>query len=118
MKRILLFFWMSLTGILCGFADSAIVFVDADGQEVKDGATLTVNTATQDEFGEILMLSGLSIKNVSDEAVSASIHVNIKSISNGKLQICFPTTKKKSSWARAMRKPRNGRCWPMRATRP
>lgn len=91
MKRFLLFFWMSLTGILCGFADSAIVFVDADGQEVKDGATLTVNTATQDEFGEILMLSGLSIKNVSDEAVSASIHVNIKSISNGKLQICFPT---------------------------
>ncbi|MBR5688724.1 MAG: Omp28-related outer membrane protein [Prevotella sp.] len=93
MKKFLLLFWMTLTGILSGFGQStnAIVFVDANGTVLEDGATLTINTPTKDDFGDDILLSGLSIKNVSDEAVSASIHVNIKSISNGKLQICFPT---------------------------
>ena len=93
MKKFLLLFWMTLTGILSGFGQStdAIVFVDANGTEVKDGTTLTINTATQDDFGDDILLSGLSVKNVSNAAASVSIHVNIQSISNGKLQICFPT---------------------------
>ena len=41
------------------------VFTDKDGNELTEGANLTISIAEEDPFGDVLMNSGLSIKNVS-----------------------------------------------------
>lgn len=67
------------------------VFTDKDGNELTEGANLTISIAEEDPFGDVLMNSGLSIKNVS-AATDAKVAVEAKvtKIENGSFQFCFP----------------------------
>jgi len=73
--------------------DERFVFVDANGNEIADGSTVTVTTGTDNGEGVHVMFSGVSVKNVSG-GTSTYVKVNytINQIDNGAFQICFPVT--------------------------
>ena len=69
---------------------STIVFVDKDGHQVADGSTITVNTAVENDFGEMVLHSGLYVKNLKTDNVGVRVHFNVRTLDNGLFQICFP----------------------------
>ena len=71
---------------------STIVFVDKDGHLVADGSTITVNTAVENDFGEMVLLSGLYVKNLTSDNVALRVHFNVQTLDNGLFQICFPVS--------------------------
>ena len=67
-------------------------FVDEDGQIIADGTVLDLTEAEEDDlFGDILMPTGISVRNVSDGMVYGGGTYTIQFISNGLFQTCFPS---------------------------
>lgn len=83
-----------------GQVDQTFQFVDKDGNVVADGTTWTVSEKVDSvvEFptGPVdmgtMILSGLYVKNTSDEDVLCSIDYQVTQLSGGTFQICFPGT--------------------------
>lgn len=73
--------------------DKTIEFVDAEGNVVPDGSTITVTDVETDPFtGEpYQIISGLYVRNNSSEEVGAKVEVNVSRLDNGSLPCCFPS---------------------------
>lgn len=71
--------------------DFPLQFADKNGNVITDGTTLNITEAEDDGFGEILMPSGLYVKNTSNEEVQCAGSFEIKLMSNGAFQSCFPS---------------------------
>ena len=89
-------FILGLMTTMMSFAqtDEAFAFVNANGEVIANGSTITVKNYEINDYGDILMPSGLSVKNVSDlgpEVSQSSMKVKISQMSNGALQHCFPS---------------------------
>ncbi len=69
---------------------NTIVFVDKNGNQFADGSTIIANSAVEDDFGDMVVHSGLYVKNISTEAIGVRIHVDVKTLESGMFQICFP----------------------------
>ncbi len=69
-------------------ADFAVQFCDKDGNIIADGTTLNLTEAVVDDWGEVQMPTGLSVKNYSDAEVRVGGIYTIKSISSGSFQSC------------------------------
>lgn len=66
-------------------------FVYADGTVVPNGSTVTVTKAEEDPFtGKAELKSGLYVKNTLDEASNLSVEINVQTLPNGTIQLCFP----------------------------
>ena len=82
-----------------GQVDQTFQFVDKDGNVVADGTTWTVSEKVDSvvEFptGPVdmgtMILSGLYVKNTSDEDANVAVDFQVTQISGGAFQICFPT---------------------------
>ena len=83
---------MLLVATVTAMAEDANTFAfwNNDGK-VADGATITVNTLTEDAFGGSFISSGLSVANLSNGDAHLCINYEVTSIDNGAFQICFPT---------------------------
>ena len=71
---------------------TTLVFADKDGKEIADGNVITANTTEEDALGDLLVPSGLFIKNLSSESVGVRVKCNVTTLDNGLFQICFPVT--------------------------
>ena len=69
------------------------VFVDENGTELEDGATIVRNVVELDAFGQEIINSGLSVKS-NGAGANDYLRVNyvVQQIDNGSYQICFPAT--------------------------
>ena len=66
-------------------------FADKDGNIIADGTTLVRNVPETNDFGEVLIHSGLYIKNVAaPSGTPVWLVSDITRIDNGMLQVCFP----------------------------
>ena len=73
--------------------DTSVQFADKDGNIIADGSTLNLTAYESDFFGDIMVPSGLFIKNTTDKTVRVTANYTITSIpSSSKFQICFPQT--------------------------
>ena len=71
--------------------DNTFHFVDKNGQVVPDGSTINVTKVEiDDDFGNVLLYSGLSVKNNSSASASMIVKYNISHLDNGKFNMCFP----------------------------
>lgn len=70
--------------------DFPVQFADKNGNIIADGTTIRVTDHETDDFGSVLMSSGLFVKNTSSEAVQCGGRYTIRTISSGTLQTCFP----------------------------
>ena len=93
MKKILtsVLFLLLCSTMLMAQSAGTLIFVDNNGNEISDGATLNRQDVAEDDFGEILMPSGLCIKNTSNDIAGVRMICTIKTLDNGNFQICFPT---------------------------
>ena len=71
--------------------DHTFEFVDADGNVVADGSTLTLTKVVDDEFIGTYISSGLYVKNTTNATASVAADYTLSALDNGTLQICFPT---------------------------
>lgn len=78
------------TTTLMAQSKGTLIFTDNNGNEITDGTILSRQEATEDDFGEILVPSGLFVKNTSNDNSGIRIICDIKTIDNGNFQICFP----------------------------
>ena len=65
-------------------------FADKDGNVIADGTTLNISEAEDDGFGDVLMPSGIFVKNNSNAEVQCAGTFTIQAMSNGAFQSCFP----------------------------
>ena len=87
-------FYLLCLGLFAALAiqaqnDFPLHFADKDGNEIADGSTLNLTEVEDDDFS-ILMPSGLYVKNTSNLEVQCAGAFEVKSISNGAFQSCFP----------------------------
>ena len=78
-------------------SDFPLQFADKDGNVIADGSTLNLTEAEVDDFGGIMMPSGLYVKNTTSAEVQCGGSFTIISMSNGAFQSCFPSTCKQVS---------------------
>lgn len=71
---------------------TSLQFVRADGEIVPDGSVIVVDTPEQTPFGDIILNSGLFVRNNENHAVTAAIEANVSSIGAGVFQCCFPSS--------------------------
>lgn len=71
-------------------SDFPLQFADKDGNIIADGTVLNITDIVTDDFGDVLMPSGLYMKNTSNAEVRGGGRYTIESISNGVFQTCFP----------------------------
>ncbi len=71
--------------------DRSFVFVDENGNELENGATVMRNQVEEFDEGVYMISSGLWVKKT-DDATSDYLRVryNITTIDNGSYQLCFP----------------------------
>jgi len=97
MKKFFTLFTLALMSLLTVKAQSSLQFVDAEGNVLADGATITMNTAEANPMswgdGDEMMvaLHGISIKNTSASAQSVYMNATVKEMSSGVFQCCFGT---------------------------
>lgn len=73
--------------------DRSFVFVDENGTEVVDGATIVRNLAQYFDEGTEFINAGLSIQKTSAASSDyVRLHYAVEQIDNGSYQLCFPTT--------------------------
>lgn len=90
MRRILLTLGVLLTSMTMS---AQLVFVDADGRELADGSTITMNNAVKNDWGEIQVdLKGISIKNTSAIAQNFTMDVEVKELPAGSFACCYGMT--------------------------
>jgi len=87
MKKIFTLFFSLIAGTTAMLAQSGVVFVDAaeNGNEIADGATITVNKLEGN-----LISSGLYVANTTSDGKYISVGFEIESLPSGSHQICFP----------------------------
>lgn len=95
MKKFFTFSLALMLGMAAAQAQEAterFKFVYADGTEVPNGSTIHVtNYHTMDPFtGSAVMASGLYVVNTTSEPQTLSVEINVKSLPNGEIQLCFP----------------------------
>lgn len=76
-------------GIQAQNADFPLQFADAEGNIIADGTVLQLTKVEDDGFN-LLMPSGLYMKNVSSASVHGSGVYSIRQLDNGVFQTCFP----------------------------
>ncbi|MGM9868667.1 MAG: hypothetical protein ACI30R_03435 [Sodaliphilus sp.] len=99
MKKIYLFLTMVCWGVASLFAQSGtdiqFVYINAAGEEtgvVADNAVITVSQVVSDpddEFADPFISSGLAIKNVCANGRRVQLEYEIKTLPNGRHDICF-----------------------------
>lgn len=72
-------------------SDFPLQFADKDGNVIADGSTLNLTEAEVDDFGGIMMPSGLYVKNTTGAEVQCGGSFNVSTMSNGAFQSCFPS---------------------------
>ena len=72
-------------------SDFPLQFADKDGNVIADGSTLNLTEAEVDDFGGIMMPSGLYVKNTTSAEVQCGGYFNVSTMSNGAFQSCFPS---------------------------
>ncbi len=87
MKKILLL----LGALLASITSSAqLVFVDAEDNELADGATITMSETSYNDFEELQVgLEGISIKNTSEKGTKFNMDFNVTQITYGNFSCCF-----------------------------
>ena len=70
-------------------SDFPLQFADKDGNIIADGTVLNLTTAVVD-FDDVLMPSGLYVKNTTGAEVQVGGAYTITTLSNGSFQTCFP----------------------------
>lgn len=70
---------------------NTLQFVDANGNVVSDGTTLTISDIEETPEG-LEINSGLSVKNTTSDDVYTCANIEILSIDNGKIRSCFPSS--------------------------
>ncbi len=76
---------------MMSYAQDTYAFSDKDGNVYADAATIECTTFEEDDFGGIIMPSGLYVKNVAAASnYQISIVANIQQMDNGAVQLCFP----------------------------
>ena len=96
MKKI--FTLLFLVGVSMGFSqlaaqdiDRSFVFIDEDGTELENGATVVRNVVEDYDEGVEVIYSGLAVKRT-DNAITDHLRVRYKvtTLDNGTYQLCFP----------------------------
>ena len=92
MKKGLLFIAALVLTNMTAFAqvDNTLQFVDAAGNVVEDGSTVTGYWENSLINGEQIT-TGLSVKNTSGEKVGVSVAFNVTRIDNGAFICCYPS---------------------------
>ena len=72
-------------------SDFPLQFADKDGNVIADGSTLNLTEAEGDDFGGVMMPSGLYVKNTTSAEVQCGGSFNVSTMSNGAFQSCFPS---------------------------
>lgn len=91
MKRIYTtIFAAALAAVVFAQKDNTLKFVDANGKEVKDGSTVTVDKVEDDGFGTLQIPTGLFVLNTSSEKQGVGLTFTISEIPNGSMSVCFP----------------------------
>jgi len=80
-------------------ADKTFCFIDANGNEVADGSTVTFYVKTEEIIPGIPSLGtkteakfDLNVKNTTSNNAAVSAHIVTDKLSSGRLQFCFPNT--------------------------
>lgn len=69
--------------------DEVLQFTDSNGNVIADGSNIT-SKEIDNSMGYYEVSSGVYLKNTSDKAAGVELQVNVKSVTNGDLTICFP----------------------------
>ena len=98
MKKILtsVLFLLLCSTMLMAQSAGTLIFVDKNGNEISDGTTINRQDVAEDDFGEILMHSGLYIKNTSNENTGVRMKCSIISKS-ASLRAAYPRAQQKHS---------------------
>lgn len=97
--RLLSFVMAALLGVCHANAqtDNTFCFIDADGNEVKDGSTVTFYAGIKDKVPgrpflgtELRADFELKVKNTTGNQATVAAHIITEQISNGYIQFCFP----------------------------
>ena len=71
-------------------ASAQLVFVDAEGKELADGATVTMNKTVTNDWGEPqINLEGISIKNPTATGMKFDMEATVTQLPSGNFQCCF-----------------------------
>ncbi len=98
--KLMLLAALSVLGISGAMAqvDGTFCFLDANGDVVADGSTVTFNTVEEEifpgmpMFGTTLMAKfDLKVKNTTETNAKVGAKITIVSMPNGKVQFCFPS---------------------------
>lgn len=95
MKKYLLLF--SMLFVACGFsslsaATTDLVFLNEDGEEIKDGAVLTMDVVEETPFGSQIPLMGIYLKNTTSAEANACLSATVSKIPVGsEFSCCFGT---------------------------
>lgn len=68
--------------------DGTFAFVDASGNTIADGATVTCTKLVDDGFGESYISTGLYVKNTTGSKAAGVVLLDINNMPNGRVQIC------------------------------
>jgi len=90
MKRLFTSFLMAMTAILTITAQNGLRFVDAQGNEIKDGSTIYMTKVEEDFFGDkMVVLEGVYVENTTSKDVEVYMDANIVSLPSGSFQCCL-----------------------------
>lgn len=70
--------------------DEVFQFSDSNGNVIADGSNITSKEVAYNPMGYYEVSSGVYLKNTSDKVAGMELQVNVKSVTNGDLTICFP----------------------------
>lgn len=92
MKKLFTSVFMLLFATCFAFAqDEPLVrFVDEAGNVYVDGSTIDITEGEDDGWGGMMFPTGLYVENIAGEEIYVGITYNLKSMSSGSFQICFP----------------------------
>lgn len=65
-------------------------FVDKNGQVVADGTIINATETVVDDYGSLMIPSGLFVKNNSNTDASLIVKYDITRLPNGQFSICYP----------------------------
>lgn len=69
--------------------DETFQFINAKGEVVPDGSTITVTEVEYGFTGKVKMLSGLSVKNTTDAVARCTLFCDVLEIQNGQFTACM-----------------------------
>lgn len=90
MKKHLLSLAIAILGTIALQAQTSLVAFTYNGNLLSDGTKLTFNDVEEDIFGDKQVKLPIKVKNLTSEELSVVLSVEIISIDNGALQVCFP----------------------------